>query len=111
MFLPAALIEAATDRGVTVKRPDPQVKYVAAVDASAGGEDAFAMAICRLDGDRVEQVYGQAWKRAASGGINLEQTVDQCPPRTSSTSVRLQLSSSPARPSFARFLRVLHERR
>jgi hypothetical protein len=77
VFLPAALIEAATDRGVTVKRPDPQVKYVAAVDASAGGEDAFALAICRLDGERVEQVYGQAWERSASGGIDREQTVDQ----------------------------------
>ncbi len=80
VFLPAALIDQATARGVTVRPPARGVKYIAALDANAGGEDAFTFSICHLEGERgqerVVQDYGQAWEKGR-GPMNLENLVGQ----------------------------------
>jgi hypothetical protein len=44
------LIEAAVDRGVTVRPPVPGVRYVSFVDPSGGMHDSFIAAVAHLDG-------------------------------------------------------------
>src|SRR5216684_6469685 len=63
VFLPAHLVKAAVQTGVTMRPPESGRKYVAAVDASEGGDDAFALAIAFADGEQIVQVYGQAWTK------------------------------------------------
>ncbi len=43
----------------------------AAVDASEGGDDAFALAIAFADGEQIVQVYGQAWTKPKIRTIDL----------------------------------------
>lgn len=50
-FLDRALLDAATDHGVTVRPPAPGIEYVAAADPSGGRGDAFAVAIAHAEGD------------------------------------------------------------
>ena len=51
-FLDRELIEACVDRGVLVRPPIPNVRYVAFVDPSGGRGDAFTLAIGHKDDDR-----------------------------------------------------------
>jgi hypothetical protein len=52
-FIPADVIEAATDRGVVERPPQRGVVYFAFVDPAGGtGKDSFALAIAHRDGDR-----------------------------------------------------------
>ena len=44
-------IEAAVERGVTVRRPLPGVFYRSFVDASGGVRDSFSAAVAHMDGD------------------------------------------------------------
>jgi hypothetical protein len=50
-FLDFALVEAAVDRGVTVRPPRPGVQYRAACDPSGGARDSFTLSICHDEGD------------------------------------------------------------
>ncbi len=53
-FIDVEVIEACTDRGVTVRPPRPGVRYVAFVDAASGvGQDAFAVGIAHKDRDEI----------------------------------------------------------
>src|SRR5712691_4388023 len=80
VFLPAELVDRATARGVTVRPTAPGITYLSAVDANAGGEDAFTFSVCHLEGERgaerVVQDYGQAWEKGR-GPMNLESLVGQ----------------------------------
>jgi len=75
VFLPAHLVEAAVQTGVTMRPPESGRKYVAAVDASEGGDDAFALAIAFADGEQIVQVYGQAWTNPKTRTMDLSATV------------------------------------
>jgi hypothetical protein len=50
-FLELALVEAAIDRGVTVRPPRVGVHYRSACDPSGGARDSFTMAIVHDEGD------------------------------------------------------------
>jgi hypothetical protein len=53
-FIDVEMIEACTDRGVTVRPPRAGVRYVAFVDAASGtGQDAFAVGIAHRDRDEI----------------------------------------------------------
>ena len=75
VFLPAHLVETAVQTGVTMRPPESGRKYVAAVDASEGGDDAFALAIAFADGEQIVQVYGQAWTNPKTRTMDLSATV------------------------------------
>src|SRR5262249_30249522 len=71
VFLPAHVIEAAVETAVTMRPPERGRKYVAAVDASAGGDNAFTLAIAFADG---EQVVGgvrgsREWHRSIGASV------------------------------------------
>jgi hypothetical protein len=79
VFLTAEAIEAATDYGVRERLPEPEAKYIFALDAAGHGEDAFTLAGVRYEGKttaelKVEQVFGKAWEKARNGVRNLEAT-------------------------------------
>ncbi len=59
----------------TMLPPESGRKYVAAVDASEGGDDGFALAIAFADGEQIVQVYGQAWEKPKTRTIDLSATV------------------------------------
>ena len=50
-FLDRDLLASATDRGVTVRPPAPQIEYVGAADPSGGRGDSFAVAIAHAEPD------------------------------------------------------------
>ena len=75
VFLPGHLVEAAVQTGVTMRPPESGRKYVAAVDASEGGDDAFALAIAFADGEQIVQVYSQAWTKPKTKTMDLSATV------------------------------------
>ena len=50
-FLSRELIEAAVDRGVTVRPPQPDIDYHAFADPSGGLGDSFACAVAHKDAD------------------------------------------------------------
>jgi hypothetical protein len=53
-FIDVEMIEACTDRGVTVRPPRAGVRYVAFVDAASGtGQDAFAVGIAHRDKEEI----------------------------------------------------------
>jgi hypothetical protein len=52
-YIPRELIEAAVDRHIVVRPPDPRHRYVSFVDASSGMGDAFTAAVVHREGDRV----------------------------------------------------------
>ena len=79
VFLTAEAVEAATDYGIRERLPEPEVKYIFALDAAGHGADAFTLAGVRYDGKtgadfKVEQVFGKAWEKPRSGVRNLEIT-------------------------------------
>jgi hypothetical protein len=49
-FVSFELIEAAVDRGVTVRPPVPGTRYVSFVDPSGGMHDSFTAAVAHMDG-------------------------------------------------------------
>jgi len=52
-FLTTELLDACTDRGVTVREPVAGTRYFGFVDASSGsGKDSFAVGIAHSDGDK-----------------------------------------------------------
>jgi hypothetical protein len=52
-YVPRELIEAAIDRHVVVRPPDPRHRYTSFVDVSSGLGDSFAAAIVHREGDLV----------------------------------------------------------
>jgi hypothetical protein len=50
-FIGRDLVEAATDRGATVRQPVPGTRYVTFVDPSGGGPDSFTAAVAHREGD------------------------------------------------------------
>ena len=60
-----------------MRPPESGRKYVAAVDASAGGDDAFALSIAFADRAQVVQVYGQAWTKPKTGTLDLNATAQE----------------------------------
>jgi hypothetical protein len=50
-FLDFALVDAAVDRGVLVRPPQPNIDYRSACDPSGGAHDSFTLAICHDDGE------------------------------------------------------------
>jgi hypothetical protein len=52
-FVSNELIEAAVDRGVTVRPPVPGVRYVSFVDPSGGMHDSFTAAVAHMDSTAV----------------------------------------------------------
>lgn len=70
-FLPFAWIRGAVEEGRRELPPREGVPYVAAVDPSGGGADAFALAICHAEGAApdapvVEDVL-RSWRRRSGG--------------------------------------------
>jgi hypothetical protein len=52
-YVPRELIEAAVDRHVVVRPPDPRHRYTSFIDASSGLADSFTAAVSHREGDRV----------------------------------------------------------
>jgi hypothetical protein len=52
-FIDRALIEAATDTGVVVRPPQPDVRYASFIDASGGRGDSYAAAVAHAEGSTV----------------------------------------------------------
>jgi hypothetical protein len=50
-FISRELLDAAVDRGVTVRPPQPDIIYKSFCDPSGGSGDSFAMAITHAEGD------------------------------------------------------------
>jgi hypothetical protein len=80
-FLPAAWVDQAVMTGRHELPPRDGVRYVAAVDPSGGGPDAFTMAVVHAEGSiterRVIQDVMKGWARRGSSGVNLEGIVDE----------------------------------
>ena len=79
-FLPDAWVEAAVVAGRHALPPRSGVRYVAAVDPSGGGADAFTVSICHAEGDghtaRVVQDVLKGYSRRG-GEVNLEAVVSE----------------------------------
>jgi hypothetical protein len=76
-FLSDAWVSAA-DSGKALDLPRvPALKYCAGVDASGGGQDAFALSISHKDGDRVVQDLVRSWSKPRSGSVDLEGVVTE----------------------------------
>jgi hypothetical protein len=52
-FISRDAIEACVVRGLTVRPPLPNVSYYGFVDPSGGSNDAFTMAVCHREGQRI----------------------------------------------------------
>jgi hypothetical protein len=80
-FLPSAWIEAVVERGRHELAPQEGVSYIAAVDASGGGADAFALAVVHVEGAeasrRVMQDVMRSWRKPRDGATNLEGAVEE----------------------------------
>jgi hypothetical protein len=80
-FLPSAWVENAIQTGRHELPPQSGVRYVAAVDASGGGPDAFTLAIVRAEGSgasrRIVQDVMRAWAKPRDGQTDLEGAVQQ----------------------------------
>jgi hypothetical protein len=50
-FISRELLDAAVDRGVTVRPPQPDITYKSFCDPSGGSGDSFTMAIAHAEGD------------------------------------------------------------
>jgi hypothetical protein len=79
--IPSAWIDQAIVKGRHELPPQAGVRYVAAVDPSGGGADAFTLSIVHVEGDanarRVVQDVIRGWGRGASGEIDLEGVVHE----------------------------------
>ena len=74
-FLPGAWVDDAVMGGRHELPPRDGVEYVAAVDPSGGGADAFTLAICHAEGEgderRVVQDVMRGWGRAGGQAPDL----------------------------------------
>jgi hypothetical protein len=82
-FLPAAWVDAAVIPGRFELPPRPDTFYVAAVDPSGGGQDAFALAIVHLEGDANGPVHVvldviKSWQSHRTGIVDLGSIVREC---------------------------------
>ena len=79
-FLPDAWVDAAVVADRHALPPAPGVRYVAAVDPSGGGADAFTLSICHTEGEgytaRVVQDVLKGYSRRG-GEVNLEAIVNE----------------------------------
>jgi len=78
-FLPVAWVDGAIMAGRRELPPQNGLRYVAAVDPSGGGADAFTLAIVHVDGQgakhRVVQDVMRTWSRTRSDTLDLEGAV------------------------------------
>ncbi|MGH7330394.1 MAG: terminase, partial [Polyangiaceae bacterium] len=49
-FIDRAMVDAAIDRGVYVRQPNPNIQHVGFVDSSSGRGDSFTLAIAHAEG-------------------------------------------------------------
>lgn len=76
VFLPSAWVDAAIAAGVFQREPEAGVRYVAAVDPSGGGADAFVLSIVFRDANgRIVQAVLKGTRRVGSQAPNLETIV------------------------------------
>jgi hypothetical protein len=73
-WLSRELLEAAVDRGVYVRPPDPGINYFAGADASGGRNDSFTAAISHREGDE-KIVLDALYERRAP--FNPTEVVDE----------------------------------
>jgi hypothetical protein len=80
-FLPGAWVDGAIVRGRHELPPRLGVPYVAAVDPSGGGADAFTLVIAHHEesaaGLRVVQDVMKSWTRTRQSGVDLEGVVKE----------------------------------
>jgi hypothetical protein len=78
-FLPSAWVDQAVMVGRRELPPRNEARYVAAVDPSGGGADAFTLAIVHAEGQgaerRVVQDVMKSWSRGRSATADLEGAV------------------------------------
>jgi len=80
-FLPSAWVDAAIVPGRHELPPRDGERYVAAVDPSGGGADAFTLAIVHAEGQgaerRIVQDLMRGWTKPRSGQMDLEAIVKE----------------------------------
>jgi hypothetical protein len=78
-FLPVAWVDGAVMTGRRELPPQNGLRYMAAVDPSGGGADAFTLAIVHAEGQgaerRVVQDVMRSWSRTRSDTVDLEGAV------------------------------------
>jgi hypothetical protein len=76
VFLPSSWVDAAIAAGVFQREPERGVRYVAAVDPSGGGADAFVLSIVFRDANsRIVQAVLKGARRVGNAAPNLEAVV------------------------------------
>ena len=70
-FLPGPWIEAATEDGRHELEPRDGRHYIAAVDPSGGGADAFSLAIVHHEDGRIVQDVMKSWSSSRSEKVDL----------------------------------------
>jgi len=73
VFLPSYLIESATDQNV--KSREPVGKLIIACDPMLGGADEFAVAGVQVNGQQVEQVFGEAFKAPTDRPMDMRAAI------------------------------------
>jgi hypothetical protein len=80
-FLPSTWIDAVVHTARRELPPQQGLRYIAAVDASGGGADAFTLAIVHAEGEgaarRVIQDVMRGWSKPRDGQTDLEGAVQQ----------------------------------
>lgn len=76
-FLPSAWVENALVPGRHELPPRDNVRYVAAVDPSGGGADAFTLTIVHREGERIVQDVMKGWSRHGNEALDLEGVVKE----------------------------------
>src|SRR5207302_1698826 len=80
-FLPSAWVDAAVQVGRHELPPQHGCRYLAAVDASGGGPDAFTLSVVHAEGNgadrRVAQDVMRGWSKPRDGATDLEGAVQQ----------------------------------
>jgi hypothetical protein len=80
-FLPAACVDQAVMRGRRELPPREGVRYLAAVDPSGGGADAFTLAIAHAEGKdserRIVQDVMRGWRTRGTESADLEGIVKE----------------------------------
>jgi len=71
-FLSDAWVSSADSGGKLDLPRIGALKYTAGVDASGGGQDAFALSIAHRDGDRVIQDLVKSWQKPRGASVDLE---------------------------------------
>jgi len=80
-FLPAQYVDEAVRRGRHELSPRDDLRYIAAVDPSGGGTDAFTLAIVHSEGPesdrRIVQDVMRGWRRRGHESADLEGVVKE----------------------------------